>query len=122
MPEKDPAFQQAFLESLKQLIPIMTTLFISVWGGIAAYVQRVKRTSRSFQWKEALFECVISSFAGLITHYLCQWAGIEGPLSVVLVAISAHMGTKALSNLEGFYNRVFGLTPDCSACEPVKKD
>ena len=87
--------------------PWVVTIALSTWGGLVQYAQRLRR-GEPFSWRSLALDLVISPFAGLLTWLLCQSAGITGPLSAVLIAVSGHMGTRAIASLETFRERVFG--------------
>lgn len=65
---------------------------ISIWGGMVSYLNRVG----GFTWRSLFAQLSSSSFAGVMVFFACQYAGISGPLSGVLIGIGAHMGTPAL--------------------------
>lgn len=107
MPEKDPNLA----DMLRQLLPYVTTLVLSCWGGFVSYIQRLRVHARKFSWRELGFDLIISSFAGLLTHLLCQYSHIDGYMSSVLIAISGHMGTRAIASFERIRDRVLGIEP-----------
>jgi len=41
-----------------------------------------------------------SAFAGIITFYLCQAAGFSQLITAVMVAVTGHMGTRAIYQVE----------------------
>lgn len=41
-------------------------------------------------------EIVISTFAGMVTFMLCEWAEVDKMLAAALIAISGHMGARAI--------------------------
>lgn len=92
---------------LTDLWPWLTTFGLSMWGGLVQYVQRV-RNGEVFSWKALALDLVVCSFAGLLTFLLCESAGIQGPIQAVLIAVSAHMGTRAISSLEVVRDRILG--------------
>ena len=102
MPEKE-----ALAEWGRQCLPYISTLFLSCWGGTVSYIQRMRVRSRKFSWKELGFDLTISSFAGLLTHFFCEYANLSGALASILIAISAHMGTRAIASFERIHSRVF---------------
>jgi len=65
---------------------------ISLWGGLVSYFE--KRST--FSWKTLIAHLSSSSFAGMMTFFACEYAGISGPLTGVLCGVAAHMGTPAL--------------------------
>lgn len=102
MPEKNVDF----INCLKSLLPYLTTIFLSMWGGVVHYLQKIKKQSAKFKWCELWFDLVISSFAGLLTYFLCQWGHIEGPKAAFLIAISGHMGTRAIASFTMLHERL----------------
>ena len=102
MPEKDP--------QMYELITYVWVLAVSGFGGIANYVRKVKAgNAERFSILEVVGEIVISAFAGLVTFWLCEAAGIEQPLTAALVAISGHMGSRAIALFEDALKRRLGI-------------
>ena len=89
------------------LWPWVSTLCLSIWGGAVQYAQRV-RNGETFSWVSLGLDLVVCSFAGLLTFLLCEAASIRGPMQAVLIAISAHMGTRAIASLEVVRDRILG--------------
>ena len=108
MPEKDPNNTALFVEWMRQFTPYFTTVFLSIWGGVVNHIQTIRNGKKKFQWRELAFDLVISTFAGLITFYFCRSAGISETMSAVLIAISGHMGTRAIAGFETVYRRIIG--------------
>lgn len=80
---------------------------LSVWAGIVSYFRKLRAGLR-FSLMEFIGEVVTSGFVGLLTYWLCEYAGIEQPLNAVLVGISAHMGSRAIWALENMLMRRYG--------------
>jgi hypothetical protein len=108
MPEKDPNNTALFVEWLRQFMPYLTTFFLSTWGGVVNHITTLRSGRKKFQLKELIFDLVVSTFAGLITFYFCRSAGISETMSAVLIAISGHMGTRAIAGFETVYRRIIG--------------
>ena len=108
MPEKDPNNTALFVECLRQFMPYLTTFFLSTWGGVVNHITTLRSGRKKFQLKELIFDLVVSTFAGLITFYFCRSAGISETMSAVLIAISGHMGTRAIAGFETVYRRIIG--------------
>ena len=108
MPEKDPNNTALFVEWMRQFMPYLTTFFLSTWGGVVNHITALRSGRKKFQLKELIFDLVVSTFAGLITFYFCRSAGISETMSAVLIAISGHMGTRAIAGFETFYRRIIG--------------
>lgn len=112
MPEKDTNNTALFVEWLRQFMPYLTTFFLSTWGGVVNHIQAIRNGKKKFQWRELAFDLVTSTFAGLITFYFCHSAGISETMSAILIAVSGHMGTRAIAGFETLYKRVIGIKDD----------
>lgn len=87
---------------------------LSLLGGAASFVRRVRNgQSKYSNIVELIGELVVSSFAGLVTFFLCQSAGFDGALSAAFIAISGHMGTRVIFKFESYLVRKFGLDNEC---------
>jgi hypothetical protein len=93
---------------LADVLPWITTIALSAWGGAVQYAQRV-RSGEKFSWSMLTIDIVISSFAGVLTWFLCEASDIHGPMAAVLIAISGHMGTRAIASLVTIRERIFGV-------------
>lgn len=109
VPEKDSQNAAILIEWVRQVLPYLSTLFLSCWGGIVSYIQRLRIKSAKFSWRELSFDLLISSFAGLLTHFFCEYSNVSGSMSAILIAISGHMGTRAIVSFEKMRDRIFGL-------------
>ena len=108
MPEKDQNNSALFVELMRQIMPYLSTIFLSMWGGVVNHITTLRNGRKKFQLKELIFDLVVSTFAGLITFYFCRSAGISETMSAVLIAISGHMGTRAIAGFETVYRRIIG--------------
>jgi hypothetical protein len=73
--------------------------FVAMLGGIVSFMKKVKEGQ---QWRlvDFLIELTTAAFAGIITAYLCQWAGVPFQGTVALAGIAGHMGTKLITLAE----------------------
>ena len=102
MPEKDP--------SNYPLLTYLWVLLLSTWGGVASFLRNAKLgKARPFNIMELLGEVVISSFAGIVTFMLAQAADINSLLTAALVAISGHMGSRAIIAAETWAEKKFNF-------------
>ena len=100
MPEKDPANYA--------LVTYLWVAILSAWGGLASFIQKHRTgKTRAFNVMELVGELVISSLAGLLTFYMCEYAEIDRLLEAVFVAISGHMGARAIAQFEQYLMRRF---------------
>lgn len=111
MPDKQTENLAALFEFLKQASPYISTFLLSSWGGVVSHIQRMRMAHRKFNIKELAFDLIISSFAGLLTYMFCSYSKIGGEMSAILIAISGHMGTRAIAGFERLRDRVFGIAP-----------
>jgi len=112
MPEKDIQNTAYVVEFFRQILPYLSTLFLSCWGGIVSYIQRLRIHRSRFNWKDLTFDLVISSFAGLLTHFFCEYSNVGGSMSAILIAVSGHMGTRAIASFEKMRDRIFGVSEE----------
>ena len=75
-------------------------IVISIWGGIAGYIGKIKRGHTRFSIAELIGELVISAFVGVITYLFCQAAQIDELIAAAMVGIAGHMGSRAILMME----------------------
>jgi hypothetical protein len=74
------------------VLTYLGVLGISLWGGIVSYFEKKEK----FSWYNLIAHLSSASFAGMMTFFGCEYAGVSGPLVGVLCGVAAHMGTPAL--------------------------
>jgi hypothetical protein len=109
MEEKDPGAAALIIEQVKMAMPYLSTLLLATFGGVVNHITTLRKNSSPFRWRELAFDLLVSGFAGLLTFYFCRGAGIGGEMSAVLIAISGHMGTRAIAGFELIYTRLIGV-------------
>lgn len=81
---------------------------LALFGGLVSFIQKAKRGAvRAWNVTELIGELLISAFAGLLTFYLCEAAELSQPLSAAFIAISGHMGPRAIFLLENAATKHF---------------
>lgn len=91
---------------LKNLVPTLWMIGISVAGGIVSFVQKVKAgKARPFNLVELAGEMFISAFVGIVTFWICKYYGVNEYLTAAGVAISGHMGARVLFIMENWIER-----------------
>lgn len=103
MPEKDPASW-----NISVLLPWVSTFVISIAATFAQYAQKV-RSGERFDWGSLALDAAICVFVGAVTHMICVASGIDEVWRSVMVAINAHMGTRAAMQWEKIRDRVLGI-------------
>lgn len=104
MPDRDP--QNWY--GISHLMPWITTLALSALATIAQYAAKV-RAGEPFSWGALALDAAVCIFAAIVTHMICEWYGMDGLLRSVLVAISAHSGTRAMMQYERLRDRIMGI-------------
>lgn len=100
MIDKDPANYQ--------LLTYLWVAALSLWGGAASFIRRVRAMDKPrYSIVEFIGEIVISIGVGLITFFLCEWADLDRMLSAAFIAVTSHMGSRALLVFEQVLERWF---------------
>lgn len=107
MLDKDPQNQSLFVEIMRNAMPYLYTLFLAAWGGAVHHFQRLRAHKMKFRWRDFFIDIFICGFAGILTYLLCKSASINGAQAAFLIAISGHMGARAIAGLSSIYERVF---------------
>jgi len=90
-----------------ELLTYLWVIFLSCFGGVVRYL-RATNAINKFSLFQFLKEIVISGFVGLVTFFLCESAHIDQTLSAAFIAISGHMGSRAIFLFEDFFKDKFG--------------
>lgn len=100
MPEKDPTNYS--------LLTYGWVCGLSAWGAVTSVI---RRATGEMSWVKKLqfimAEITISTFAGLITFFLCEASNIDKMFSAALIAVSGHMGARAIILTEKMVERFF---------------
>lgn len=94
-------------EAIRNLLPYLHTAVLAIFGGTVQYFRKAKESATCSLFDFSV-DIISSVFAGLLTYYLCLIAEIDGAHASVLIAISGHMGTRAIDVIETFYERFVG--------------
>lgn len=89
------------------VVTYVWVLLLAIWGGVVNFIQRLKRgEAKAHNIVELIGEVVISAFVGVVTFYLCELSNFPQILTAALVAISGHMGTRALFVFERVIEKI----------------
>lgn len=70
-------------------------------GGLVSWWAKVRKGEASAWALHTLIgELCTSAFAGLLAFWLCEWASTPQLLTISLVGIAGHMGTRAIAAFE----------------------
>ena len=74
---------------------------LALLGGLSNFLGKRNRGEvRAFNITELVGDLVISGFAGIITFYLCAYAGLDMMLTAALVGMCGHMGSRSIIMIE----------------------
>lgn len=78
-------------------------LATALLGGLVSWWAKVRKGEvNGWQLHTLIGELCTSAFAGLLAFWLCEWAGTPQLLTVSLVGIAGHMGTRAIAAFESW--------------------
>lgn len=81
---------------------------LSMMGGFVSFMRKLKAGhARAFNIVEFVGELVTSAFAGVITFWLCENAGIAPLVTAALVGVAGHMGSRAILTIEDWLQTKF---------------
>lgn len=100
MIDKDPASYS--------VITYVWVFALAVLGGVVNFMRKLQQGhARAFNLVEFIGEIVTSAFAGVITFWMCEHAGLSPLITAAFVGISGHMGSRALFLFEGWLQAKF---------------
>ena len=83
--------------TLSNLVPTFWMVTVAALGGVANFYQKVKTgKARAFNVMELIGEVLVSAFVGLVTFWICKGYGVNEWLTAAAVAITGHMGSRAI--------------------------
>lgn len=100
----------------KNILTILWISALSALGASVGYIKKIKSgTIERFRIIELIGEVVIAFFVAIVTYFLCIGSGVNEVLTVGIVGVVSHLGTKGLSMLEQFIPKVVCkyLSIDC---------
>ncbi len=89
-----------FGQWLIQAVPFLFACMLSAAGGAVRYLNAVNRSAASFRLSMFFIEIFTSAFTGVVVYELCDYASLSWSATAAIVAISGHMGVRALSTVE----------------------
>lgn len=83
----------------------LTVVFLAAWGGIVRVIRKSKFVGKTWQQIVMILvmEMVISSFAGVITFFVCESNNVQPFYTAVMTSLAGYMGGSALDVLEAVY-------------------
>ena len=96
----------------REYLPWFASFGVALFAAVTRHAEKLRKKV-SVTWRELVADATICAFVGLVAHLSCEVAGIVGVPQVLIVALSAHEGTRALMQYERLRERLFG--PDWDA-------
>lgn len=88
-------------------------LLFALLGGLVSWVSKVRAGKlRAFQMLHLVGELATSALAGLLMFYFCEWLGLPKLLTICLVGVFGHMGTRGIALFEQWAERRFQSLAD----------
>ncbi len=99
-PEKDPTSYS--------LLTYLWVFALAILGGVVNFMRKLQEGhARVFNVVEFIGEIVTSAFAGVITFWMCENAGMSPLVTAAFVGVSGHMGSRALFMIENWLKARF---------------
>lgn len=103
-------------------VTYLWVIAVSAFAGLVSFSRKVRQgKARAFNVAELVGELATSALAGVLTFWLCEWGNVDKLLAAVFIAISGHMGTRAIFLLEKTFQAKaarLGLVSDESDRDP----
>ncbi len=91
------------------MITYIWVLLLSGFAGVVNFLGKLKAGAvRAFNLTEFIGEVVTSMLAGLITFWLTEAANLDKLVAAALIAVSGHMGSRAIFKIEKWAEEKFG--------------
>lgn len=90
-------------------------LAAALFGGFVSLYGRVKAGKVAISVFNVVGEMATSAFAGLLAFWGCQAMGIGQGYTIIAVAVSGHMGTRAIALAEKRLQERLGMRDDDNA-------
>lgn len=67
---------------------------IGAWGGLIAFLQRVREGKAKFSWADFLIEVSISMFAGFVVWHFAIWLTVPESGAGAFAGLAGHQGAR----------------------------
>ena len=93
------------------LLTYLWVFGLAMLGGAVSFLRKMRSgAARPWNVVEFVGELATAAFTGVITFWMCEWAGFDPLLTAAFVGISGHMGSRALFMFEQMLANKFGVT------------
>lgn len=112
-----PANREDFQINVRTVLCIVG---MSLLGGLVSWITKVQRgVIAGWNLMSLVGELCTSAFAGFLCYLLCDSAGLNVKMTICLVGISGHMGTRAITAFESFATKRWGPLNGAADPEPA---
>jgi len=92
---------------------------MSCLGGLVSWIAKVRAGSiPGWSLMHLIGELCTSAFAGFLCFLLCDAVGVSLKVTIGLVGVAGHMGTRAINAFESFAERKWGVLAGGVTQEP----
>jgi len=95
-------------EWIRGNLPFFYAIALSLWGGFVQYADRV-RLGETWKWNSMLLDMIVCSFTGVLAFFMCQSIGVDGWRAALIIAISAHEGTRTIGIFINWRDKLIGV-------------
>lgn len=92
---------------IQEYLPWIYAIGLSTWGSAVHIAQRIKNGEK-LRLIDFIVDGIVCIFTGSIAFFLCQWQGVDGWLSAIIISLSAHSGPRALAIYMDMHDRFIG--------------
>ncbi len=86
---------------------------ISMFGGLASFIIKLNNSTESVPlvklFLRLIGELIVAGFAGVATFFLCQAWQLDGMYTAFAVAVSGHLGAKAIDGLTLIWRNILKI-------------
>lgn len=87
------------------IITYLWVFGLATLGGVVSFVKKIVN-KHSWSFGEFVAEIATSAFVGIVTFYLCEWAGLSQIGTAALVGIAGHSSSKAIATFESIFTDI----------------
>lgn len=92
----DPKYDHETWLNLSGPLAWLWMILLAAWGGAVRYLAGLRGRRSLFSFSELFIEMFVSAFIGLVTWFLCSSANFSEYFTATSVAVTGHMGTRAI--------------------------
>jgi len=96
---------------------------LSSLGGFISFLDKLgRRKITRYRALRLLQEISVAAFTGIIVFFICEWANLSQLITAAFVAVSGHMGNRALLLIETIVQKRFKVVIEEGTSNGSKTD